>query len=58
MLTGQRTVPSVWIGGMHVGGNDDVQGLNARGELQAKLGGVQREMGDAGEVALRPKAKR
>ena len=33
-LTRQRTVPSVFIGGQHVGGNDDTQAKAASGELQ------------------------
>lgn len=37
VLTGQRTVPSVWIGGSHVGGNDDAQALAASGELERRL---------------------
>ena len=32
--TGQRTVPSVWIGGKHIGGNDKTQALHARGQLE------------------------
>ena len=31
--TGQRTVPNVFIGGTHVGGNSDLQELNENGEL-------------------------
>jgi len=36
--TGQRTVPSVFVGGDHVGGCDDTYALHASGQLQAKLG--------------------
>ena len=36
--TGQRTVPSVFVGGDHVGGCDDTFALHASGQLQAKLG--------------------
>ena len=36
-VTGQRTVPSVFVGGQHLGGNDDVQAMAAKGELQAML---------------------
>ena len=35
--SGQRTVPSVWIGGQFVGGNSELQGLNGSGQLDAKL---------------------
>ena len=36
-VTGQRTVPSVFVGGQHLGGNDDVQAKAAKGELQTVL---------------------
>eukprot|EP01126_Amoeba_proteus_P007055 TRINITY_DN12501_c0_g1_i1.p1 TRINITY_DN12501_c0_g1~~TRINITY_DN12501_c0_g1_i1.p1 ORF type:complete len:113 (-),score=19.34 TRINITY_DN12501_c0_g1_i1:46-384(-) len=32
-LTGQKTVPSVWIGGKFIGGNSDTQDLHRRGKL-------------------------
>jgi len=32
-LTGQRTVPNVFIGKQHVGGNSDLQDKKASGEL-------------------------
>ncbi|VEU21815.1 DEKNAAC102702 [Brettanomyces naardenensis] len=39
--TGQRTVPNIFIGGKHIGGNDDIQSIGKKkaGELiaQAKL---------------------
>lgn len=35
-ITGQRTVPNVFINGKHIGGNSDLQALNKSGEL-AKL---------------------
>ncbi|PXF45646.1 hypothetical protein BWQ96_04550 [Gracilariopsis chorda] len=35
--TGQRTVPNIFIAQEHIGGCDDVYGLDARGELVAKL---------------------
>lgn len=38
-LTGQRTVPNVFINGKHIGGNDVLQMLNAKGELKALLQG-------------------
>ncbi|CAI5743517.1 unnamed protein product [Hyaloperonospora brassicae] len=37
-LTGQRTVPNVFINGKHVGGCDDVLDLHARNELVPLLG--------------------
>lgn len=36
--TGQRTVPSVFIKGEHIGGNDDTQKSFKSGELTKKLG--------------------
>lgn len=36
-ITGQRTVPSVWVNGEFVGGNDVTQGLYKSGELQNRL---------------------
>ena len=36
-LSGQRTVPNVFINGEHVGGNSDVQSAWGSGELQKKL---------------------
>ena len=36
-LTQQRTVPSVWLKGEHVGGNDDAQRMARSGELQRLL---------------------
>jgi glutaredoxin 3 len=35
--TGQRTVPNIFIGGEHIGGNSDLQALNQAGELEALL---------------------
>ena len=35
--TGQKTVPNVFIGGQHIGGNSDVQALHQKGELAQKL---------------------
>lgn len=37
-MTGQRTVPSVFVNGEHIGGNDDTQAAIKSGTLQAKLG--------------------
>ncbi|GAA5967680.1 hypothetical protein JCM11641_005733 [Rhodosporidiobolus odoratus] len=35
--TGQRTVPSVFIGQKHIGGNSDLQALHSKGELKKLL---------------------
>ena len=37
-MSGQRTVPSVWIGGKFVGGNSETQSAYKSGELQTMLG--------------------
>ena len=36
-VTGQRTVPNIFVGGRHIGGNDDAQAKAAAGELQPML---------------------
>lgn len=36
-LSGQRTVPNIFIGGIHIGGNSDVEDLLFYGELQKLL---------------------
>ncbi|GMM33031.1 dithiol glutaredoxin [Saccharomycopsis crataegensis] len=36
-ITGQRTVPNIFIGGKHIGGNSDLQELKASGKLDALL---------------------
>jgi glutaredoxin 3 len=36
---GGRTVPQIFIGEMHVGGNDDLQALERAGKLDALLKG-------------------
>ena len=36
-VTGQRTVPNVFIGGKHLGGNDDTQKAAASGALAEML---------------------
>ena len=38
-LTGRRTVPQIFIGGVHVGGCDDLIALDQRGGLMPLLGG-------------------
>ena len=35
---GRKTVPQIFIGDTHVGGNDDLQRLEAQGELEPLLG--------------------
>ncbi len=37
-ITGQRTVPQIFIGDTHVGGCDDLIALDQRGGLMALLG--------------------
>jgi len=39
-LTGQRTVPNVFIGGKHIGGNDKTQDLHRKGDLVPLLKAV------------------
>jgi glutaredoxin 3 len=36
--TGRRTVPQIFIGGVHVGGFDDLSALDRAGKLDALLG--------------------
>lgn len=36
-INGQKTVPNVYIDGKHIGGNSDLQQLNAAGKLEALL---------------------
>lgn len=36
-LTGQRTVPNVFIAGEHIGGNSDVQALKSQDKLDTKI---------------------
>ena len=37
-MTGQRSVPNVFIKGQHIGGNDDTQAAARSGKLQEMLG--------------------
>lgn len=37
-ISGQRTVPNVFIDGQHIGGNDNVQAANNSGKLKELLG--------------------
>ena len=39
-VTGQRTVPQIFIGDTHVGGCDDLQALDSRGALVPLLNGA------------------
>ncbi|SCU98931.1 LAME_0G01112g1_1 [Lachancea meyersii CBS 8951] len=36
-ITGQRTVPNIFIAGKHIGGNSDIQALESSGKLDALL---------------------
>lgn len=36
-ITGQRTVPNIFIGGKHIGGNSDLQALDSSGKLKKLL---------------------
>jgi glutaredoxin 3 len=36
-MTGQRTVPNIFIGSEHIGGNSDLQELHASGKLEPML---------------------
>ena len=38
-VTGQRTVPNVFVGGEHVGGNDDTHSALKDGRLEKMLQG-------------------
>ena len=38
-MSGQRTVPNVYIGGKHIGGNDDTEVAHQSGELRTMLQG-------------------
>jgi glutaredoxin 3 len=37
---GRSTVPQIFINGLHVGGSDDLQALDAQGKLDAMLAGT------------------
>jgi len=37
-MSGQRTVPSVWIGGTFLGGNSETQAAHKSGALKTSLG--------------------
>lgn len=36
-ITGQRSVPNIFINKKHIGGNDKIQALNQKGELDPLL---------------------
>jgi glutaredoxin len=36
-MTGQKTVPNIFINGKHVGGCDDVHKLHSQGQLLSKI---------------------
>ena len=36
-ISGQRTVPNIYINGKHIGGNSDIQALHSKGELKTML---------------------
>lgn len=36
-ITGQSTVPNIFIDGKHIGGNSDLQAINSTGELERLL---------------------
>jgi len=38
-----RTVPQIFIGGVHIGGSDDLSALNARGELDQMVNKLKRQ---------------
>ena len=35
--SGRHTVPQIWIGGRHIGGSDELRGLEQSGELDQLL---------------------
>ena len=39
-ITGRRTVPQIFIGQHHVGGCDDLEDLDQRGDLEPMLAGA------------------
>ena len=41
-ISGQRTVPNIFIGGKHFGGNDDLQSAATSGLLEHKTGALNR----------------
>lgn len=40
-ITGQRTVPNIFIGGKHIGGDSELQSLKSSGELKKLLNDLQ-----------------
>jgi glutaredoxin 3 len=37
LMTGQRTVPNIFINGKHIGGNSEIQALHKEGKLKELL---------------------
>ncbi len=44
--TGRRTVPQLFIGGVHVGGFDDLAALDAEGELEPLIEAARAQAGE------------
>lgn len=36
-ITGRRTVPNVLVGGMSIGGGDDIQEMHSSGKLKGRI---------------------
>ena len=49
-LTGQRTVPNVFINGKHMGGSSDVMAMHSHGDLARSLVASQMERDNAGSA--------
>ncbi|KAI9592332.1 thioredoxin-like protein [Syncephalis fuscata] len=45
-ITGQRTVPNIFIGGKHIGGCSDLEGLQSSGQLHKLLADAKTNSGD------------
>jgi thioredoxin reductase (NADPH) len=50
--SGRSTVPQIWVGDRHVGGFDELAGLERRGELDPLLGRKKHEAGEAEHVKV------
>ncbi|KAL3927971.1 MAG: hypothetical protein SGBAC_012860 [Bacillariaceae sp.] len=50
-MTGQRTVPSAWVAGSHIGGSDDVR-RHAHDGLFEEIATVQAAKGFAGKAGI------
>lgn len=42
-ITGQRTVPNIFVGGAHVGGNSDLQAAHSSGKLAEMLAALDKQ---------------